>query len=151
MKTPSRGGAEPPRSISKQFLEGVLGFLGPLVHAAAAGPVAQREVKVLAEVRPVFFGHRLGSAFATLICHAAVVVDAIEAGAQVLVATVAVLASAGLPVEFPLPAAVVAMSVHFFHWPTAWPSAGLSSAALPSDWRICSAALMPVRPCFSRR
>ena len=71
-----------------------------------------REVEVLTEVRPVFFRHRLGAPLAALVRHAAVVENAVEADAQVLVATVTALTAAGLPVKFPFTAAAVAMPVH---------------------------------------
>ena len=49
---------------------------------------------------------------AALVRHAAVVENAIEADAQVIVAAVAALTAAGPPVEFPFRAAVVTMPVH---------------------------------------
>lgn len=102
-----------------------------------------------------FFRHWFGSALAALVRHTAVVEKAIEAGAQILVAAGADITAAGLTVDCPFRTAVVAMPVHRSYPPTAWPSAGLgialTSLAWPSAWRIFSAVLAPVRPCFSRR
>ena len=88
----------PPVLVPEQLVERTLGFLDPLVCATAPVPVTQREVEVLAEVGPVFFRHRLGASFAALVRYAAVVENAVEADAQVLVAAVAAFTTAGLPV-----------------------------------------------------
>jgi len=88
----------PPVSFPEQLVERTLGFLDPLVCATASAPVTQREVEVLTEVGPVFFRHRLGTPLAALVRYAAVVENAVEADAQVLVAAVAAFTTAGLPV-----------------------------------------------------
>tara|TARA_B100001105_G_scaffold213193_1_gene178149 strand:- start:801 stop:1097 length:297 start_codon:yes stop_codon:yes gene_type:complete len=90
--------AAPPVSVPEQLVERAPGFLRPLVCATAPAPVAQCEVEVLAEVGPVFFRHRLGAPLAALVRYAAVVKNAVEADAQVLVAAVAAFTAAGLPV-----------------------------------------------------
>ena len=147
MKQPPAGLLD---SLSKQFVEHVFGFLDSLVHAAAPAPVAQCEVEVLAKVGSVFFCYRLGPALEALISDTTVVVDAVEADAQIFVASVAALAAAGLAIKFPLLAAVAAMPIYRVGYlPAAWMAS--ASVDWPSAWRIWLAVLAPVRPCFSRR
>ena len=154
-KSDSKGIISIACSVAKQLVKCALGFLHPLVRADASRPVALREVEVLTEVRPVFFRHRFGAPLAALVRHTAVVENAIEAGAQILVAVGADITAAGLAVDCPFRTAVVAMPVHRRYPPSAWPSAGLgfalASLAWLRAWRICSAVFAPVRPCFSRR
>ena len=75
-------------------------------------PDPERKFKILAEIADVLFQHRFGPALAALLGHPRVVVRAIQADAQVGPAFHAGFAAAGLAVQRPRFAAVVAMTVH---------------------------------------
>jgi hypothetical protein len=68
--------------------------------------------KILAEIAPVFFQHRLGPALAALLGRARVVVRAVQADAQVGPAAHAGLAASRLAGQGPFLAAVVAVTGH---------------------------------------
>lgn len=74
--------------------------------------VAPREIEVLAVIVAVLFIHRLSPAFAALMGHNHVVVDAVAAAAQVGVAFIAGIAPARKMRPFPFPSAVEAMPCH---------------------------------------
>ena len=88
--------------VAEEFVEGVSRLVGAGVACAFAGPIAQRKVKVLAEVGPVFFSHWFGAALAALVGDTGVVKDTVEADAQILVTAVTTLTASGLAVERPL-------------------------------------------------
>jgi hypothetical protein len=100
------------RLVVEEIVEGVSRLVGTGVACAFAGPIAECEVEVLAEVGPIFFGHWFGSALATLVGDAGVVKDAVEADAQILVASVATLTASRLAVERPLLSAFVTVPCH---------------------------------------
>ncbi len=99
-------------SIAKQFIH-------PLARCRFAGigfrfrrPDALYEFKILAEIPEVLVRHRIGAAFAALLRHARIVARAVQADAQIGAAFHAAFAAAGIAVDRPRLAAVVAMTGH---------------------------------------
>ena len=74
--------------------------------------VAPGEIEVFAVIIAVLFIHRLSPAFAALVGHNHIVVDAIAAAAQVRVALIAGIAPARQMRQLPFPSAVEAMPCH---------------------------------------
>lgn len=78
--------------IAEQFAEGILGFLFTRQIAFGAFDffkIAAGKIEVFAIIVAVLFIHRLSPAFAALVGHNHIVVDAVTAAAQVRVALIA--------------------------------------------------------------
>ena len=99
-------------SITEQLLQlfAGRGFTG--MAGCFRRPGAADKLKILAEIAQVFFQHWLGPPFAALLCHARVVMRAIQTDAQVGPAFQAAFAAPRLAGQRPFLAAIVAVSGH---------------------------------------
>ena len=99
-------------SVPQKVLQIVAGRLFAGVGFCSGRPGAADKFKILAIVRLVFFGHRIGAPLATLMGHTRIVVRAIQADLHIAAALVATLRAARLAGQRVFPAAIVAMPRH---------------------------------------
>jgi hypothetical protein len=97
--------------IPKQLLEFVPRVFLAFIHSFASPP-ALNHVEVFAEVRHVLFVNEIGAAFAALLGHGFIVVNAVEADLQVRATLFARFEPARTSRQLVFAAAIVAMACH---------------------------------------
>lgn len=112
--------------IAKQFFQGISGGVFARILGIFGFILTFSHVEIFAEIRHMFFGHRIRSAIFALVSDACIVADAIEADLKVVSAFMAAIVAPGHTTDFPCPTTVMAVfGEHGFTLPKGWNSSSL--------------------------